>query len=92
MFSKGSYSATGFDQVPLTLCQTCLHAPDLGQILYHLAPPVPQSVVRVVVERSLKSPHAVLQVHLEQPQLDYGRRVLERQQIGEVVRVVGRPG
>ena len=56
--------------------------PDSGQILDHLAPPVPQRIVRIIVERTLERPHVVSQVHSEKVLLDHGRRVMEGQQLG----------
>ena len=63
------------------------HGPDLDQVLLHLAPAVPQRVVRVGVEGALEGPHAVLEVHGEEAILDGRRRVVEGEQVGKRVGV-----
>ena len=49
------------------------------QVADHFPPAVPQGVVGIGMEGALEGAHAVLQVHFEQPLLDRGRRVVERQ-------------
>ena len=60
---------------------------DMLQVANHLAPAIPQRIVRVGMERALEGAHAVFQVHLEQALFDRRRRIMEGQQIRKCVSV-----
>lgn len=59
------------------------HGIDLHEVLFHLAPAVPECIVRIGMECSLEGPHSVLQEHLMESMLDGCRGIVERQQVGE---------
>ena len=57
------------------------------QIPLHLAPAVPERVIRIGVERSLERAHPVFEIHNEKLLLDHARGIVERQQIRERIGV-----
>jgi len=57
--------------------QFCGLFSDLCQRLLHLAPSVPEGIVRVSVEGSLEGPHPVLQEHHEELLFNYRRALKE---------------
>jgi hypothetical protein len=95
---RGSTLALGYDNrqiptLPLLIPgppQIVSHCLDLCQVLLHLAPAIPQGIVRICVKSALKRSHSMFHVHHKEFLLKFGGRVVECKDIRERIRIVGR--
>ena len=62
---------------------------DLRQVTLHLAPAIPQRIIRVGMKCALKRPHSMFEEHHKQLLLDDRGCVVESQQIRELLRQKG---